>query len=58
MTEEEIAKDKYLDHELRLREREIEYRQLNRKIDFVIGSCGAIFTVALIPVFLHALKLT
>lgn len=50
--------EQYIDHEVRIRMQELAYKQLNRKIDFILGACGAIFTVCFVPVVLHALKLT
>jgi L-lysine 2,3-aminomutase len=49
--------EKYIDHEVRIRLQEGIYKQINRKIDILIGTCGAIFTVIIIPVVLHSLKL-
>jgi hypothetical protein len=47
----------YIDHEVRIRMQELVYKQLNHKLDIILGACGAIFTVVLIPVVLHSLKL-
>jgi hypothetical protein len=47
----------YIDHEVRLRMQEIVYKQLNRKLDIILGVCGAIFTAIVVPVLLHSLKL-
>ncbi len=52
-----MNQEHYIDHEVRIRLQEIVYKQLNRKLDIIIGACAAIFTVVLIPVALHALKL-
>jgi len=49
--------EQYIDHEVRIRMQELVYKQLNRKLDIILGACGAIFTVILIPIVLHTLKL-
>lgn len=47
----------YIDHEVRIRMQELVYKQLNRKLDIILAACGAIFTVVIIPIILHSLKL-
>lgn len=49
--------EQYIDHEIRIRMQELVYKQLNRKLDYILGTCGAIFTIVLIPILLHSLKL-
>jgi hypothetical protein len=52
-----MTKDEYIDHEVRIRMQELVYKQLNKKLDIIMGTCGAIFTVVLLPIILHAMKL-
>ena len=59
-----MNQEQYIEHEVKLRvhdERfrmmELLYKQLNKKLDIIMGACGAIFTVILIPILLHGLKL-
>ena len=52
-----MTTEQYIDHEIRIRMQENCYKQLNRKLDIIMGACGAIFTVILVPVLLHGLKL-
>lgn len=52
-----ITKDEYVDHEVRIRMQEHCYKRLNNKLDFIMGICGAIFTVVLLPIILHSLRL-
>lgn len=47
----------YIDHEVRLRLQEHVYKQLNRKLDIIMGFCGLILTAVVIPVILHSFKL-
>lgn len=49
--------ENYIDHEVRIRMQELVYKQLNRKLDIIMGACGAIFIAIIIPVVLHSLKL-
>jgi len=49
--------EKYIDHEVRIRIQERCYTQLNKKLDIIMGICGAIFTVVLLPIILHSMKL-
>ncbi len=52
-----ITTEQYIDHEVRIRMQELVYKQLNRKLDIIMGACGAIFVAILVPVVLHSLKL-
>lgn len=52
-----INQEQYIDHEVRIRMQEICYKQLNKKLDIIMGTCGAIFTVVLIPILLNGMKL-
>lgn len=52
-----MTKDEYIDHEVRIRMQEICYKSLNKKLDIIMCACGAIFTVILIPIVLHSLRL-
>ncbi len=52
-----MEQEQYIDHEVRIRMQEICYKQLNRKLDFILIACGSIFTVCFVPVVLHSLKL-
>ncbi len=52
-----MNQEQYIDHEIRIRMQEKCYKQLNNKLDIIIGTCGAIFTVVLVPILLHGLKL-
>ncbi len=49
--------EQFIDHEVRIRMQELVYKQLNRKLNIILGISGAIFTTIFIPIALHALKL-
>ena len=49
--------EKWIDHQVRIRLQGAQYKQLNRKLDIIMAICGAIFTVILIPILLHSVKL-
>ncbi len=53
----ETTTEKIVDHEVRIRMQELVYKQLNRKMDIIMGAFGALFTVILVPIALHAFKL-
>ncbi len=53
----ESITEQYTDHEVRIRMQELVYKQLNRKMDIIMGAFGALFTVILVPIALHAFKL-
>lgn len=52
-----MTKDEYIDHEVRIRMQEICYKNLNKKLDIIMGVCGSIFVVVLVPIVLHAMRL-
>jgi hypothetical protein len=52
------ATEAFIDHEVRIRMQELCYKQLNRKLNIIMTTCGAIFTVILAPIALHAVHLT
>ncbi len=52
-----MTSEEFIDHEVRIRMQEICYKQLNKKLDIIMGTCGAIFTVIFVPIILHAMKL-
>jgi len=54
---ESILTENYIDHEVRIRMIELVNKQLNRKLDIIIATCGAIFIAINIPIVLHSLKL-
>ncbi len=43
-----MNQEQYIDHEIRIRLQEKCCRQLNKKLDIIIGTCGAIFTVVFV----------
>lgn len=47
----------YIDHEVRIRMQELVYKQLNRKLDIIMGAFGALFTAILVPIALHSFHL-
>lgn len=64
----EKTTEQYLEHEVQIRVQNFKYNdlykkhqdayaQLNKKLNIIMGSCGAIFTTVLIPIFLHYLKM-
>jgi len=57
MNNTDILTENYIEHEVRIRMLELLGKQLNRKLDIIMGACGAIFIAILIPILLHSLKL-
>ena len=49
----EKTTEQYIDHEVRIRLHDIIYKQQNRKLNIIMGTCGAMFTTVLIPIFIH-----
>jgi len=57
MSNFDIQTEKYIEHEVKLRLHDHLYKQLNRKLDIIMATCAATFTVILVPVVLHSLRL-
>lgn len=52
-----LDSEHFVDHEVRIRMQELVYKQLNRKLDIIMGAFGALFTVILVPIALHSFNL-
>ena len=56
--EQDFAWQSFVDHESRIRILEVDYRQINRKLDFIMFVCWTALAVELVPLAMKIFKFT